>query len=93
MLRAGDLPMLCYAAAVEASQCLIIDPLSHAPAMIVAFRTVMLRAALAAMLAAVRAPALAQAMARAGISPSAATSPSAPTASDTLIVRTSTRHL
>lgn len=36
-LRARDLPMLCYAAAAEASQCLIIDPLSGAPAMIVAY--------------------------------------------------------
>lgn len=37
MLRARDLPMICYAAAVEASQCLIIDPASHAPTMIVAY--------------------------------------------------------
>lgn len=37
MLRGRDLPMLCYAAAVEGSQCLIIDPLSHAPIMIVAY--------------------------------------------------------
>lgn len=36
-LRARDLPMLCYAAAAEASQCLIIDPLSGAPTMIVAY--------------------------------------------------------
>lgn len=37
MLRARDLPMICYAAAVEASQCLIIDPASRAPIMIVAY--------------------------------------------------------
>ena len=37
MLRTRDLPMLCYASAVEASQCLIIDPASHAPTMIVAY--------------------------------------------------------
>jgi len=37
MLRARDLKMICYAAAVEASQCLIIDPASHAPIMIVAY--------------------------------------------------------
>jgi hypothetical protein len=37
MLRARNLPMICYAAAVEASQCLIIDPASHAPAMMVAY--------------------------------------------------------
>jgi hypothetical protein len=37
MLRSRDLPMICYAAAVAASQCLIIDPLSGAPAMIVAY--------------------------------------------------------
>lgn len=37
MLRARDLRMLCYAAAAEASQCLVVDPLSHAPTMIVAF--------------------------------------------------------
>ncbi len=37
MLRARNLPMICYAAAAEASQCLIIDPASHAPAMIVAY--------------------------------------------------------
>jgi hypothetical protein len=36
-LRARDLPTLCYAAAVEATQCLIIDPLSNAPTMIVAY--------------------------------------------------------
>lgn len=37
MLRARDLQMICYAAAVEATQCLIIDPASHAPTMIVAY--------------------------------------------------------
>lgn len=37
MLRAGNLAMICYAAGAEASQCLIVDPASHAPAMIVAF--------------------------------------------------------
>ncbi len=37
MLRARNLQMICYAAAVEGSQCLIIDPASHAPIMIVAY--------------------------------------------------------
>lgn len=37
MLRARDLPMICYAAAVESSQCLIVDPASHAPTMMVAY--------------------------------------------------------
>ncbi|WP_135213417.1 hypothetical protein [Vitreimonas flagellata] len=37
MLRARNLAMICYAASVEASQCLIIDPASHAPTMIVAY--------------------------------------------------------
>ncbi len=37
MLRTQDLPLLCYAAGAEASQCLIIDPASRAPIMIVAF--------------------------------------------------------
>lgn len=37
MLRARNLPMICYAAAVEASQCLIVDPASQAPAMMAAF--------------------------------------------------------
>jgi hypothetical protein len=37
MLRARNLPMICYAAAVEASQCLIVDPASHSPTMIVAY--------------------------------------------------------
>lgn len=36
-LRGRNLPMICYAAAVEASQCLIMDPASHAPTMIVAY--------------------------------------------------------
>jgi hypothetical protein len=37
MLRDRNLPMLCYAAAVEGSQCLIIDPASRAPIMMVAY--------------------------------------------------------
>jgi hypothetical protein len=37
MLRARNLNMICYAAAAEASQCLIVDPASHAPTMIVAY--------------------------------------------------------
>lgn len=37
MLRARDLRMICYAASVEGTQCLIIDPLSNAPIMIVAY--------------------------------------------------------
>lgn len=37
MLRARNLQMICYAAAVEATQCLVIDPASHAPTMIVAY--------------------------------------------------------
>jgi hypothetical protein len=37
MLRARDLPMICYAAAAEATQCLIVDPASQAPTMIVAY--------------------------------------------------------
>ncbi len=37
MLRARELRMICYAAAVEATQCLIVDPLSNAPTMIVAY--------------------------------------------------------
>lgn len=37
MLRASNLPQICYAAATEGSECLIIDPASHTPAMIVAF--------------------------------------------------------
>jgi hypothetical protein len=37
MLRARNTQMICYAAAVEGSQCLIIDPASHAPIMIVAY--------------------------------------------------------
>jgi hypothetical protein len=35
--RARDATMLCYAAALEASQCLIIDPASNAPSKLVAF--------------------------------------------------------
>lgn len=37
MLRVRNLPMFCYAAAVEATQCLVIDPASNAPTMIVAY--------------------------------------------------------
>lgn len=37
MLRTRDLPMLCYAAGAEASDCLIIDPASRAPAKMVSF--------------------------------------------------------
>lgn len=37
MLRARNLRMICYAAAVEATQCLVIDPASHAPTTIVAY--------------------------------------------------------
>lgn len=37
MLRARDLRMICYAAAVEATQCLVVDPLSNSPTMIVAY--------------------------------------------------------
>ncbi len=37
MLRARNLPMICYAAAAEATQCLIVDPSSRAPTMIVAY--------------------------------------------------------
>ncbi len=37
VLRARNLPMICYAAAAEATQCLIVDPASHAPAMMVAY--------------------------------------------------------
>lgn len=37
MLRARNLQMICYAAAVEGSQCLIIDPASHAPIMMAAY--------------------------------------------------------
>lgn len=36
-MRARNQQMICYAAAVEATQCLIIDPFSHAPVMIVAY--------------------------------------------------------
>ena len=37
MLRQRDLPLLCYAAAVEATQCLIMDPATGSPTMIVAY--------------------------------------------------------
>ncbi len=36
-MRARNLQMICYAAAVEATQCLLMDPGSHAPLMIVAY--------------------------------------------------------
>jgi hypothetical protein len=37
MLRARNLRMICYASAAEATQCLIMDPASSAPIMIVAY--------------------------------------------------------
>ena len=37
MLRARNLRQLCYAAAAEASQCLVMDPATNSPIMIVAF--------------------------------------------------------
>lgn len=37
MLRARNLQMICFAAALEGSQCLIIDPASHTPIMMVAY--------------------------------------------------------
>lgn len=37
MLRARNLAMICYASAVEATQCLVVDPASNAPTMIVAY--------------------------------------------------------
>ena len=37
MLRARDLPMICFAAAVEGTQCLIVDPATQAPAKMVAY--------------------------------------------------------
>jgi hypothetical protein len=36
-LRQHDLRMICYAAAVSATQCLVVDPSSNAPTMIVAY--------------------------------------------------------
>ncbi|WP_395644454.1 hypothetical protein [Terricaulis sp.] len=36
-MRARNLPQLCFAAAVEASHCLIMDPVSHSPTVIVMF--------------------------------------------------------
>lgn len=36
-LRAGNRPLICYAAAAEATQCLIKDPASNSAAVIVAF--------------------------------------------------------
>lgn len=35
MMRQRDVPTICYAVAVAAVQCLIMDPASHAPAVIV----------------------------------------------------------
>lgn len=37
MLRARNLAMICYAASVEGTQCLIIDPPTNAPIMMVAY--------------------------------------------------------
>lgn len=37
MMRGRDLPMACYAGGAETSQCLVIDPLSNAPALLVAY--------------------------------------------------------
>ena len=37
MLRARDLPLLCYAAAAEAVQCLVMDPATGSPTMMVAY--------------------------------------------------------
>jgi hypothetical protein len=36
-LRARDLPLLCYAAAAEATQCLVMDPATGSPTMMVAY--------------------------------------------------------
>lgn len=36
-LRQRNLPEICYAASIEGTQCLIVDPASHAPTMIVAY--------------------------------------------------------
>lgn len=36
-MRASNRPLICYAAAAEATQCLIIDPASNSPAVVVAF--------------------------------------------------------
>ena len=36
-MRQRNLPMICYAAAAEATQCLVVDPISRAPSMIVAY--------------------------------------------------------
>lgn len=36
-LRTNNLPMICYASAAEAAHCLIIDPASHSPTMMVAY--------------------------------------------------------
>jgi hypothetical protein len=36
-MRQRNLPMICYAAAAEATQCLVVDPVSRAPSVIVAY--------------------------------------------------------
>jgi hypothetical protein len=36
-IRQRNLRMICYAAAVDATQCLVIDPASNAPTMIAAY--------------------------------------------------------
>lgn len=36
-IRQSHRPMICYAAAAEATQCLVVDPISRAPSMIVAY--------------------------------------------------------
>jgi hypothetical protein len=37
MLRLRDLPMICYAAGAESAQCLIVDPASNTPGLMVAY--------------------------------------------------------
>lgn len=37
MLRERNLPLLCYAAAAEATQCLVMDPATASPTMMVAY--------------------------------------------------------
>ncbi len=37
MLRQRNLPLLCYAAAAEATQCLVMDPATASPTMMVAY--------------------------------------------------------
>jgi len=36
-MRARDLPLLCFAVAAEGVQCLMMDPASHAPSVLVAY--------------------------------------------------------